>query len=550
MITINIVGRSARVVDKDIITTGSVGAQVGFTFDDEWDGLVKVATFRCGSLHYDQTIINGKCVIPHEVLANVGETLEIGVYGSSVANTTVTVRIPTVWCVYGKVKEGAAISNATSTAATPNAVEQMLSYASSCADDASDALTSASNAEGYADQAARSALAAAAAAAGKQDALTAEGYVAIGSDNSIDLSSGTQDWIRSTGMSVSQLEAAVQFINRELLPGKQDKLTAGNAITISGDTIGVTAGVFGSAADVQDAYDRAVYASNVGVTQAARVTTLIDNKEDKLVAGSGITLVTTQTGTSTEGVPIKRTTISATGGGGGGSYDDTELRTRITTIEGKETEWDANTTARHTHSNKAILDFITSDKISSWDGKSDFDGDYDSLTNKPTIPVVPTADINANTQARHTHSNKSALDGITSDKVSSWDGKSDFDGNYISLTNKPIYIAVYGTTTVDEVSTALSEGKAVWLSATLDGKAFTFYDMMVSDNNYAWRVIASNTEIRQVYFKRSNGTWSNSTIPYTPPTDDYINGLIDAKINGLETQTARIVSLVGDEVTS
>lgn len=45
----------------------------------------------------------------------------------------------------------------------------------------------------------------------------------------------------------------------------------------------------------------------------------------------------------------------------------------------------ANTAARHTHSNKTILDSITAEKITEWDGKSDFSGSYNDLTDKPTI---------------------------------------------------------------------------------------------------------------------------------------------------------------------
>ena len=37
-------------------------------------------------------------------------------------------------------------------------------------------------------------------------------------------------------------------------------------------------------------------------------------------------------------------------------------------------------------------------------------GSYNDLSNKPTIPTVPTDEISANTAARHTHSNKSLLD--------------------------------------------------------------------------------------------------------------------------------------------
>ena len=40
----------------------------------------------------------------------------------------------------------------------------------------------------------------------------------------------------------------------------------------------------------------------------------------------------------------------------------------------------------HSHSNKTILDGITQAKINSWDGKSEFSGSYNDLTNKPTIP--------------------------------------------------------------------------------------------------------------------------------------------------------------------
>lgn len=45
----------------------------------------------------------------------------------------------------------------------------------------------------------------------------------------------------------------------------------------------------------------------------------------------------------------------------------------------------------HTHDNKAVLDGITAEKTAEWDGKSDFSGSYNDLTEKPTIPTVPTA---------------------------------------------------------------------------------------------------------------------------------------------------------------
>ena len=48
-------------------------------------------------------------------------------------------------------------------------------------------------------------------------------------------------------------------------------------------------------------------------------------------------------------------------------------------------------------------------------------GSYNDLTDKPTIPSVPTAAINANTAARHTHSNKTVLDIISETVKAAWD---------------------------------------------------------------------------------------------------------------------------------
>ena len=53
----------------------------------------------------------------------------------------------------------------------------------------------------------------------------------------------------------------------------------------------------------------------------------------------------------------------------------------------------ADKTELHNHNNKTVLDGITSNKITEWNNKSNFDGNYNSLTNKPTIPTI---DVNKN----------------------------------------------------------------------------------------------------------------------------------------------------------
>lgn len=119
---------------------------------------------------------------------------------------------------------------------------------------------------------------------------------------------------------------------------------------------------------------------------------------------------------------------------------------------------------------------ITSSDISNWNGKSDFSGSYNDLTNKPTIPTVNnatltiqkngstvktfTANASSNVTANITVPTKvseltndsgfissytetdpiftaSAAHGISASDISSWNGKSDFSGSYNDLSDKP-----------------------------------------------------------------------------------------------------------------
>ena len=124
-------------------------------------------------------------------------------------------------------------------------------------------------------------------------------------------------------------------------------------------------------------------------------------------------------------------------------------------LEGDLSDY-AKKTDLHSHSNKTILDNITTSKVNQWDSKSDFSGDYNDLTNKPTIPSlngyateqyvneeIKKIDVTeqltdyAKKSELHSHNNKSVLDEITTSKVTEWNNKSTFDGNYNNLANKP-----------------------------------------------------------------------------------------------------------------
>lgn len=85
---------------------------------------------------------------------------------------------------------------------------------------------------------------------------------------------------------------------------------------------------------------------------------------------------------------------------------------------------------------------ITTSDISNWNGKSDFSGSYNDLTNKPSIPTKVsdlTNDSGFITSYTETDPvfSSSAASGITSSDISNWNNKSDFSGSYNDLSNKP-----------------------------------------------------------------------------------------------------------------
>ena len=64
-------------------------------------------------------------------------------------------------------------------------------------------------------------------------------------------------------------------------------------------------------------------------------------------------------------------------------YD--EIITKINTaLKNIDSEY-AKKIELHEHSNKALLDSLTNEKVSEWDTKSNFSGNYNDLTNQPQI---------------------------------------------------------------------------------------------------------------------------------------------------------------------
>lgn len=113
----------------------------------------------------------------------------------------------------------------------------------------------------------------------------------------------------------------------------------------------------------------------------------------------------------------------------------------VTSVSDSLTAHTANTTVH-----------VTAQDKTNWNNKSDFSGDYDDLTNKPTIPTVPTNvsdftndagyitsdDISGKTnQSDFTAHTANTTAHVTASEKSTWNSKSDFSGNYNDLSNKP-----------------------------------------------------------------------------------------------------------------
>lgn len=98
---------------------------------------------------------------------------------------------------------------------------------------------------------------------------------------------------------------------------------------------------------------------------------------------------------------------------------------------------------------------VTDTEKQSWDNKSDFDGNYESLTGKPTIPTVPEW-AKAEEKPAYTASEVGALpsttvipsklseltaddehETVTKEEKQAWNAKSDFSGEYRDLRGKP-----------------------------------------------------------------------------------------------------------------
>ena len=104
MIKVHISGNRADVIEREPLTSGTVGKVLNFAFTEDWRLLIKYAVFEGSGRRIALTNIGESCIIPHEVLAKHGGALRVGVYGCTADGSAAT---PTVYAQLGIIQRGA-----------------------------------------------------------------------------------------------------------------------------------------------------------------------------------------------------------------------------------------------------------------------------------------------------------------------------------------------------------------------------------------------------------------------------------------------------------
>ena len=140
-----------KVIEREPLASGASKIYgVTFTFDSEWDGLVKTAIFKAGEISISVLIEKDYCDVPWEVLAreNSNEFLWIGVFGADKTG----IILPTIWNQLGVIQPGAELSESGKNP-TPAVVAQIYAAAKGAEEKADQAALLAARAQIYAEEA-------------------------------------------------------------------------------------------------------------------------------------------------------------------------------------------------------------------------------------------------------------------------------------------------------------------------------------------------------------------------------------------------------------
>lgn len=94
---------NGRCMQSEPLTSGMVGQSIHFEYSHDFDGLMITAVFTDGKNTINVVNPGNECIIPHEVLTNVGAMVKVGIYATR-GNELV---IPTIYAHIGIVLKGA-----------------------------------------------------------------------------------------------------------------------------------------------------------------------------------------------------------------------------------------------------------------------------------------------------------------------------------------------------------------------------------------------------------------------------------------------------------
>lgn len=120
---------------------------------------------------------------------------------------------------------------------------------------------------------------------------------------------------------------------------------------------------------------------------------------------------------------------------------------------------------------------VTDSEKQTWNNKSDFDGDYYSLTSRPSIPTQ-LSQLSSDSTHRL----------VTDTEKNIWNNKSDFSGSYNDLTNKPsiptVSTSVASTSTTTAASSSAVKSAYDKATAAMPKTGGTFTGTVYAGNSY------------------------------------------------------------------
>ncbi|WP_319482082.1 hypothetical protein [uncultured Draconibacterium sp.] len=261
----------------------------------------------------------------------------------------------------------------------------------------------------------------------------------------------------------------------------------------------------------------------------------------------------------------KPTTISAT--------QATAIDANTAKISNVKADWSAATGEAQILNKPDLTVYVEEANTSSWDKNvnDDFDGDYNSLANKPTtISADQATAINTNTaKISNVKADWNADTGeaqilnkpdltvyVEEANTAGWDknASDDFDGDYNSLANKPTTISADQATAINTNTAKVSNVQADWEATTGEAEILNKPDLTVyveETNTTAWDKNAADD---------FSGSFNDlSDLPTnldTDSTDDFdgnYNSLTNkpttisaAQATAIETNTAKISNVKAD----